>query len=375
MRVLFGVLGALIVAGTFSSVLRTLVIPRPTTSGFTRVVQAVVRRVFQTAADLCPTPEGKDRVLGPVAPLSILATLVCWLLAFLIGYALLQGAVSDLRPVDAAREAGSSLFTLGFASSHHVDLTVIDFCAAATGPIIIGLQVGYLPTIYGAYVRRETEVTLLQARTGSPPWGPEILARYAQVGLLDRLTELFHNWERWSAEVSESHTSYPVLIHFRSPRADRNWLVALLAVLDAGALRLALNPGCPQAEIRMALRAGFVCLRDLADVRGVAYDHDPSPDSPVRITYEEFLQGVGRMAEQGYPMERTPEEAWPDFRGWRVNYEALAHRLAYDIDAVPAAWSGPRRTAEPVLVPSTPVNRRPAPTAGRPGPHNGPTGE
>lgn len=368
MRILLGVLGALIVAGTFSSVLRTLVIPRPTRSGFTRVVQSMVRRVFQLVADLCATPEAKDRVLGPVAPLSILATLVCWLLAFLLGYALLQGSVSDLPPVNAAREAGSSLFTLGFASSHHVDLTVIDFCAAATGPIVIGLQVGYLPTIYGAYARRETEVTLLQARAGSPPWGPEILARYAQVGLLDRLADLFPNWERWSAEVSESHTSYPILIHFRSPRADRNWLIALLAVLDAGALRLALNPRCPQAEIRMALRAGFVCLRDLADIRGIPYDRDPSPDSALRLTYEEFLQGVARMSEQGYAMERTPEEAWPDFRGWRVNYESLAYRLAYDIDAVPAAWSGPRRTAEPVMVPSTPLNRKPAPAAGRPDP-------
>jgi hypothetical protein len=358
-RVLFGVLGALVVAGTFSSVLRTLVIPRPTRSSFTRTVQALVRRIFQTVADRLDDPEAKDRVLGPVAPLSILVTLVCWLLAFLIGYALLQGSVSQLGPLKAVREAGSSLFTLGFASSHHVELTVIDFCAAATGPIVIGLQIGYLPTIYSAYARRETEVTLLFARTGTPPWGPEILARYAQVQLLDKLTELFHNWERWSAEVSESHTSYPVLIHFRSPRADRNWLIALLSVLDAAALRLAFNPSSPQAEVRMGLRAGFMCLRDLADARGIPYDRDPTPDSPIDLSYEEFLAGVGRMADYGYPMERTPEEAWPQFRGWRVNYEALAHRLARDIDAVPAPWSGPRRTAEAVVVPTTPVDRRP----------------
>jgi hypothetical protein len=277
----------------------------------------------------------------------------------MIGYGLLEAAVSGVGWTVALREAGSSMFTLGFASSRHVELTAIDFCAAATGPITIGLQIGYLPALYGAYQRRETEVTLLQARAGSPPWGPEILARYAQIGIIDSLGELFRSWERWSAEVSESHTTYPILIHFRSPKANRNWLVALLAVMDAGALRLALNPGPQQAEVRMALRAGFVCLRDIADMRGIPYDRDPSPDGPVMITYEEFLRGVAHMADQGYPMKRTPEEAWPDFRGWRVNYEATAYRLAYDIDAVPASWSGPRRTTEATIVPDTPVDRRP----------------
>jgi hypothetical protein len=359
-RVFLGVLGALVVVGTFSSVLRTLVIPRPTRSGFTRVVQSVVRRLFRLVADRCSSFESKDRVLAPMAPLSILMTLISWLAAFMIGYALLQAAVSELGPLNAVREAGSSLFTLGFASSHHVDLTAIDFCSAATGPIVVGLQVGYLPTLYGSYARRETEVTMLEARAGSPPWGPEILARYAQVGLTGSLTDLFRGWERWSAEVSESHSTYPVLIDFRSPKATRNWLVALLAVMDAAALRLALNPSLPQTEVRMALRGGFVCLRDIADIRGVPYDPDPSPDDPADLAYADFAEAVAHIARQGYAMERAPEEAWPDFRGWRVNYEALAYRLAHDIDAVPAPWSGPRRTRVRTVMPKTPEDRRPS---------------
>ncbi|MEU5432253.1 hypothetical protein AB0G73_02620 [Streptomyces sp. NPDC020719] len=359
MRVLQGITGAVIVLGIFSSVLRTLVIPRPTRSGFTHIVQRLVHRPFQLVADRLPYAEAKDRILAPVAPLSIVVTLMGWLACFMVGYALLEAAVSDLPVRDAMVESGSSLFTLGFASGTRVTLNVIDFCAAATGPVVIGLQVGYLPTLYGAYQRRETEVTLLQARAGSPPWGPEILARYAQVEMLHSLTELFRNWERWSAEVSESHTTYPVLLHFRSPKASRNWLIALLSVMDAAALRLAFNPSQPQPEVRMALRAGFVCLRDIADMRGIPYDRDPHPDDPVHLTYEDFLHGVARMADQGYPMERTPEEAWPHFRGWRVNYEQLAYWLARDIDAVPAPWSGPRRTSVAIRTPVTPVDRRP----------------
>ncbi|MFD9637382.1 hypothetical protein ACFWX8_43185, partial [Streptomyces violascens] len=162
-------------------------------------------------------------------------------------------------------------------------------------------------------------------------------------------------------EVGESHTTYPVLIHFRSPKATRNWLIALLAVMDAAALQLAFNPSQPQADVRMALRAGFVCLRDIADLQGIPYDLDPHPDGPLVLTYEDFLVGVARMQEQGYPAERSPEEAWPHFRGWRVNYEALAMRIARDIDAVPAPWSGPRRTPVAIRTPVTPINRKPAP--------------
>ncbi|MGW7486263.1 hypothetical protein [Streptomyces sp. NPDC054786] len=359
MRVLLGIAGAVIVLGIFSSVLHSLVVPRPTRSGFGRFVQRLVQWPFRLVADRLPSAEAKDRTLAPMAPLTVVVTLISWLVCFMVGYALLEAAVSRLSVREALIEAGSSLFTLGFASGNRVTLNAIDFCAAVTGPIVIGLQVGYLPALYGAYQRRETEVTLLQARAGSPPWGPEILARYAQVDLMDSLTELFRNWERWSAGVSESHTTYPILIHFRSPKATRNWLIALLSVMDAAALRLSFNPSQPQAEVRMALRAGFICLREIANIQGIPYERDPHPDDALQLGYEDFLRGVERMRSQGYPMERTPEEAWPQFRGWRVNYEALAYRLAYEIEAVPAPWSGPRRTAVIIRAPLTPVDRRP----------------
>lgn len=360
MRVLLAIIGAVIVFGIFASVLRTLVIPRPTRTGFSGLVQRLVSRPFRCAADRLPSVEAKDRVLAPVAPVSIVITLISWLASFMLGYALLLAALSGFGIRDALYEAGSSLFTLGFASARRGTLTALDFCAAATGPIVVGLQVGYLPTLYSAYQRRETEVTLLHTRAGSPSWGPQILARYAQVEMLNDLGDLFRGWERWCAQVSETHTTYPVLIHFRSPKADRNWLIALLAVLDAAALRLALNPSKSQAETRLALRAGFICLRDIADMLNIAYDPDPHPDARVDLSYEEFLLGVAQMVAYGYPMERSPEEAWPHFRGWRVNYEGLAYRLARDIDAVPALWSGSRRTTLAVRPPLTPIDRRPA---------------
>ncbi|WP_327351298.1 hypothetical protein [Streptomyces sp. NBC_01304] len=359
MRLFAGIAGLAVVLATFVSVTQTLVTPRALRTWLPRTVRALVRGCYQFLADRMPSERLKDRVLAPAAPISILLLLVIWLGLFLIGYGLLEFAASRLPLSAALREAGSSVFTLGFASDERTKLTVVDFCAAATGPIVIGLQIGYLPTLYAAYARREAEVSLLRIRGGVPAWGPQLLVRHAQVDLEDALPGIFRAWESWSAEVGESHTNYPVLIHFRSPSWERSWLIALLAVLDAGALHLALNPSLPQTQIRLTLRAGFTCLRDLAREEGIAYDPDPSPDGPIDLTYAEFVEAVERMRLREVPMERGPEEAWPHFRGWRVNYEAIVYALALRIDAVPAPWSGPRRRDRGPVDVLTPKDRKP----------------
>ena len=360
MRMLVGVVGLFVVFGTFMSEVRTLVVPRVFRPGLSNAIGRGILMFFQAIANRFQRYEAKDRILAYAGPLSVVAKLVGWLFSFLIGYSMLNYSVGHLGVTVATREAGSSLFTLGFASADKARLNTIDFAAAVTGPVAIGLLVGYLPALYAAYARRETDVTMLEARAGGPAWGPEILARHSMVGITLQLPELYRGWERWTADVSESHTSYPVLIYFRSPRAHRNWLIGLLAVLDSAALQLAFNPTHAHGEGRLALRSGFVTLREIARTEGVPYNPDPSPDDPIDLTYEEFLYGVERMEKYGYEMERKPEEAWEHFRGWRVNYEAIVYELAYRIEAVPARWSGPRRQSEAIIDVVTPVDRKPS---------------
>jgi hypothetical protein len=363
MRIFELIAGLVMVVDVWISVIAALVVPRGLRSRYTRALRDAVRWPFQAVADRCRSYDTKDRVLAWSAPLSILASLLSWLGLFVLGFGLLLAGTSGIAFASGLREAGSSVFTLGFASSVRDRLTVIDFCAAASGPAVIGLLVGYLPALYGAYSKRESEVTLLQSRAGAPAWGPEILSRHMQIpGLITELPDLYRGWERWAAEISESHTSYPVLIHFRSPQPTRNWLIALLAVMDAAALELVLNPSRPNPSIRLALRGGFVCLRDIAHVEGIAYDPDPDPDSEISLTYAQFSQGIDLLRYGGYPMERTPEQAWPHFRGWRINYESMAYALAYRIDAVPAPWSGPRRTPGQTIAVVTPLDRQPKDT-------------
>jgi hypothetical protein len=249
---------------------------------------------------------------------------------------------------------------LGIASVPRLGPSIVYFSAAASGLFVVALQIAYLPTIYGAFNRRESLVTMLQSRAGSPAWGPEIVARHHLVGILDNLPQFYADWEEWAANVAESHTTYPVLIWFRSPHALRSWLIGLLAVLDSAALYLALNPSNAPSEARLCLRMGFTCLRDIAANLRMPFDPDPFPADPIQLSFEEFLGGVHRLEESGYPMEKTADEAWIDFKGWRVNYESIVYALADVIVAPPGPWSGPRtRLTDMTFVPQRPADRRP----------------
>jgi hypothetical protein len=239
------------------------------------------------------------------------------------------------------------------------------FAAAATGLAIVTLQIAYLPTLYAAFNRRETEVALLNARAGVPSWGPELLSRthYALgsgVSTLNTLPDLYERWERWAADVAESHTTYLPLVRFRSPRPLSSWVTGLLAVLDSAALLLALSPNvAPVVPARLCLRGGFLCFNQIARAMGITMPEEPDPNAGISLTYQEFLDAVARLREVDFPIERDPAEAWADFVGWRVNYEQSAYAVAYAVDAVPAMWSGPRRCADKVIPPIRPALGRP----------------
>ncbi|MET8449671.1 hypothetical protein [Streptomyces sp. NPDC005209] len=358
-----GVAGALLLAVVLSSILRTLVVPRGLYSGLVFRLWWTLRRLLRLTS-----PRGGyeniDRAQTWLAPLMLIGMLASWLGGALLAFGLLLYAVSPLSWSNAFREAGSSMFTLGFASGNRLKLSVLDFVAAATGPVVIALQIAYLPTLYAAYNRRELEVTLLQSRAGEPSWGPEILARQWLVDTETALPELYRSWERLASDMGESHSTYPILLTFRSPRAHRSWLVGLIAVMDAAAMQLALAPRSAPPEARLVLRAGFSALRDIARALRIPFDADPRPDAALQLTLVEFDAAAAMLEAAGFRSERTVEEAWPQFRGWRINYETIAYELCRRCDAVPALWTGPRDFAASPVPPRRPADRRPG--EGRP---------
>ncbi|WP_181442242.1 hypothetical protein [Streptomyces tateyamensis] len=360
MRTIAALGGLLLLTLTVASILRTMVVPRGLYSSLVMRLWRSLRALLHLAArPFGNTYRAHDRAQAWLAPLVLTGMLLCWLLAMLASYTLLTYANSGLSWTVSLREAGSSLFTLGFASGDRLRLSMLDFVAAASGPLVIALQIAYLPTLYGSYNRREVEVTLLQSRAGEPAWGPELLARQSLVDTETALPRLYRDWERLAAELGESHSNYPALLSFRSPQPYRSWIVGLIAVMDAAAIQLAISPRTAPPEARLVLRAGFTALRDIARVVRIDYDADPEPDAPIRLSFAEFDAAVAMIVTAGFEAERTAALAWPHFHGWRVNYEAIAYELARRGDAVPALWTGPRDFPTPSIPPRRPADRRP----------------
>src|ERR1700722_13776093 len=364
-RVVAAVVGGLLVFVAMSSVTVTLIVSRPFKSRLTRWVDQIVDWAYEQVVGRFADARRRDQLRATQAAAVLLGQLAVWLLVAYVGFALLLWPFAARGVVSAFVGAGSSLFTLGFAVPAGTAPAVIVFLAAATGLVILTLQIAYLPTLYSAFNRRETKVSLLNERAGMPSWGPELLARthYALgtgISTLDTLPDLYGQWEIWAADVAESHTTYPVLVRFRSPGTLSSWATALLAVLDSAALFLALSPSAaPVIPARLCLRGGFRCFNRIARTMGFDIPDEPDPDAGISVTYAEFLDAVARMREVGFPIERDPADAWADFVGWRVNYEQAAYAVAEAVYAVPALWSGPRR--HPVL-PIPPIR----PERGRP---------
>jgi hypothetical protein len=362
--------GILLVLTGWQSVIGTLIVPRPVGSWLTRMVDRLVVAVYQTATRPVSDYVRHDRILATQAAALLVTQLVAWLGIFLAGFTLALWPSHDRPITSALADAGSSLFTLGFSEPAGTPPAIIVFIAAATGMVVIALQIGYLPTLYAAFNRRETEVALLNSRGGVPSWGPELLARthYALgsgTSTLDTLPDLYRQWERWASDVAESHTTYLPLVRFRSPQPYSSWVVALLSVLDSAALYLSLAPEqAPTVPARLCMRSGFGCLTRIARAMGLAVPVEADPEGGISLTYDEFLTAVARMREVGFPITRDPADAWPDFVGWRVNYESAAYQIAAAIDAVPALWSGPRRHTTAVIPPYRPPTGRQRPQGG-----------
>ncbi len=352
--------GVWIVVSTLGSVIRTVVIPRATPSRISTVLETLTERTATWIADATPTYVDRDRRLAYAAPAFLVVRLVAWIGLLVGGFSLVLWPLMAASLGDAVRLSASSLFPLGLAVATTAPQTAAVFLETAAGVMVVALQIAYLPTLYAAFNKRETLVTLLESRSGSPPWGPEILARHALIDNLDSLAGLYRDWETWAADLAESHTSYPPLLFFRSPHPLRSWVLALLAVMDAAALQLALTPLTAPAPARPFLRMGIVSLRALARAAGLAVDEDPRPEDPIELTESEFHDAVQRIVKAGWVLDRPASEAWVHFRGWRVNYEQAAYALARRVDAPPGPWSGSRRgRMQHSIVPVRPPHREP----------------
>ncbi len=342
LQVLAVIAGSALVVFTLVSALKTVVLPRAESSILVRGEWILLSRLFGLVAHERRSYEARDRVLAFYAPVALLLLPGLWVALIILAYTLIYWG-TGLHPLkEAFIVSGSSMLTLGFdrpSDLHHI---VLSFTEATIGLGIVALMISYLPSLYGAFNRREVLVGMLDSRAGSPPTVGAWLARYSIIGLLPEIENDFELWETWFADIEESHTSNPSLVFFRSPESDRNWLTAAGCVLDTAAVVASTvdRPSSPKAQI--LIRTGYVSLRRIADYFGIEHDHDPRPDDPISVSRREFDLLLVELQAGGVPLKADRDQAWRDWAGWRVNYDRVLVGLSQLVVAPPGHWSSDR---------------------------------
>ena len=349
LRILAIVGGVILVIAAIGSAVKTVVLPRATVSRITRSVFLLLRWLFRAVLRPSMDQRRRDRFLGAYAPIALMATLATWLTLALTGFTLIFWATEEAGWRAAFDLSGSSLFTLGFARPEGLGSTALIFVEAAIGLFLLALLITYLPSIYAAFSRREVGITALEVRAGSPPSAKEMIWRYWRLERLPEIHEVWAEWERWFVDVEESHTSHPSLVFFRSSHPDRSWITAAGAVLDSAAIVLSSVDVLRDVKAEFCIRAGYLCLRGIADFFQIEHDPDPRPDDPISIGREEWEAVLAELESAGVPLKPDRDQAWRDFAGWRVNYDRVLVSLAALSEAPLAQWSSDRG-----IVPSRP---------------------
>lgn len=342
MHALAFMLGLAIVAGTIYSAVETFVLPRSANDPLTGFVFRRTLAVFLWFTRNARSYGDRDRAMAFFAPVALLALPPTWIFLVTLGYTCMFWSVGYGDWIRSFEVSGSSVLTLGFVAVNRFPEYMLTFSAALVGLMLIAILIAYLPTIYGAFQRREQMVNMLEVRAGSPPTAWEMIARYHRIHGLENLNDQWRAWEQWFVDIEESHTSIFAVVFFRSTQPDRSWITAAGAILDAAAFaRSTLDiPRDPQADL--CIRAGYITLRRICDFFRIPYNGSPKPDDPITIARVEFDQVCDELVKQGVPLKADRERAWRDFSGWRVNYDVPLLVLCSLTMAPYAPWSSDR---------------------------------
>jgi len=314
--------GVVIFAIVVWDAFEAIILPRRVTRRFrlTRVFFKFTWITWTLVTQLIPSRKRRETLLSFFGPLSLLLLVGVWAVGLVLAFGLMQyGAGSRLQiasgppgfPMDVYL-SGTTFFTLGLGdvlpqTSLARVLVVLE---AGFGFGFLAAVIGYLPFIYGSFSKREVNISLLDARAGTPPTAAELLRRYAYPGGSEALRQLFKDWEFWAAELMESHLSYPVLAFFRSQHDNQSWVAALTAILDSCALvKAGLEEACKrQAELTFAIaRHAAVDLSQIFKTVPQAVPHDRLPGEDLRRIRETLAQQGWQMREAAEMEERLTE--------------------------------------------------------------------
>lgn len=327
------------IACVFSGLLdafETVILPRRANGRFrlTRLFYIVTWRPWRWWARRVHNPRKRETMLSFYGPLSLMFLIAMWAAALMLGFALIYFALpapfADPRGpahpfVTDLYASGTTLFTLGLGDvvPHSMPVRCLVVLESGMGLGFVALVIGYFPVLYGAFSRREVNIALLDARAGSPPTAYELIKRHSFEGGRDALVTLLEEWERWSAELLESHISYPLLCLFRSQHTSQSWLSALTAILDTCALLIASvqEHSARQAQLTFAMaRHALVDLAQILSQKPTARLADRLPAEKYHLIYDKLCSAGVNVCRDDRSHARLSE--------LRLMYEGYAEALS-----------------------------------------------
>jgi hypothetical protein len=278
MFILMGIIGFVLIVVVLWDVFETIVLPRRVTRRF-RLTRAFYRLIWLPWSGIArgfKKSKQRETFLSVFGPLSLLALLVLWAATLVFGFASLHWAFgSQISVVNGQAGffsdlyySGTTFFTLGLGDiapngSVARAVTVIE---ASLGFGLLALVIGYFPVLYQAFSRREVNISMLDARAGTPPTAAELLRRHQEGQSLESLDQLLRDWEMWASDLMESHLSYPVLCFFRSQHDNQSWLAALNAVLDTCSLVMVGIDGIPKWQAQLTFKMARHAVVDISQI-------------------------------------------------------------------------------------------------------------
>jgi hypothetical protein len=342
LRILEVVVGVALVLYILNDVFQSVVVPRSTPARW-RITRWVVRpgwRLCRWLGLRSSSTNARERMFGTFAPAMVIVLLFLWVSGEVLGFAFIFLGLGDqIRPpitdfASAFYFAGSRFGFGDFVATSPTD-RLVALLAGGVGVITIALLISFLFSLYASFQRREILIVTLDARAGAPPSGVSLLETIKKYGLSDDLPGLFSDWEKWAAEVLDSHLAYPVLAYFRSSHDNESWVSALGAVLDATTLLLTTVMDGPRGPAKMAHSMGTHLVEDLSRLFRIKADGDAG------VERYEFDEARGRLAAAGWEL-LGPEESWAAFARVRATYAGQLNMMAKWFAAPPTQWIGDR---------------------------------
>src|SRR3989440_2175959 len=335
MRILAIIIGLFLILIILQDSFESIVLPRRVSRRFrlSRLFYVSTWVLWSSLARKMRAGNRREVYLSYYGPLSLILMLVVWAAALICAFGLLQWGMS--LPMNAPEKemtlgtylymSGTTFITLGLG-----DVTPLAgvgrFLAVAEAGMGFGflaLIIGYVPIIYQAFSRREVNISLLDARAGSPASATEMLRRHYRTERIEELIQFLRDWERWCAELLESHLSYPVLTYYRSQHERQSWLTALTTILDTCALLMVGFDGIPAPTVRFSFAIARHAAVDLAQVYGTP----PMNPKSNRLSPADFSRMRDALAEVGLHLEHE-EDAEKRLADIRQIYEPFVNALS-----------------------------------------------